>query len=741
MATGKEAFESACQIGVAKTYNYRQLSQIFHGIDQAFNNLEVSGIGNIVVSGSVPDGEENGQIGFFQGSDGNYYEYIWVDSEWKNVKTQNEDVTVAGSAPFITISGTAIETQRDINHYLNEKIESLILDPSGEPIDLELFATISYVDAADNQLEAQIEAIEVQVSGYDFSTFATTDYVNSGDTALGVQIAEISGNVDDVEVAQADLSNQVTGINVRVVSGETTQQQIIGRLDQLETTRGADKLYQVLAVTTDLAVRNGELVFNNADATLVSFISLAPFDNNGNPSPLVNVGDIIDVELGGATNRYQVAQGTTDAQSILCIYLSGNSTFAIGQTITIYIYPQNSANYATTDYVDAQTALKLNLTGGALTGTVTTDSLIKSTRTGGYAFQVYNESSDSNVAFLHSNGNIRGAQGVFTDTLEVRQAATFKKNIILEAAINATGNVNSNGGWVTGNWGFDTNEKGVRWYTSDRGSNHLADITWQTDKLETLIYDDYLWTLKVQNSGNTDSKVLISADYSSGLILNEVGELNTNGNVSIGGNLSFSNGGTINVSNGNTVLSGRASLDIKTAADYPVVISSGSSYKKVFAIYGYEGSEDDNRGEVAYINANGKAYFNEVYANDEKLATESFVNAGGGMRWQHATHTTAANLVAGEFFIASNGNIYLHPTSYDGVNLAPSSTATEVTGMKQLGSVHRANGESAYHITWDGIRYNNESNRYIRIQKNAIHLGDSTTQGEIYRLNIPGFTF
>lgn len=111
------------------------------------------------------------------------------------------------------------------------------------------------------------------------------------------------------------------------------------------------------------------------------------------------------------------------------------------------------------------------------------------------------------------------------------------------------------------------------------------------------------------------------------------------------------------------------------------------------------------------------------------------------MRWKHATHTTAGNLVPGEFFIASNGNIYLHPTSFDGVDLSVSNTATEVTGMKQLGTVHRDNGESAYHITWDAISYNNQSNNYIRVTKNATHLGDSTTAGQIYRLNIPGFTF
>ena len=99
--------------------------------------------------------------------------------------------------------------------------------------------------------------------------------------------------------------------------------------------------------------------------------------------------------------------------------------------------------------------------------------------------------------------------------------------------------------------------------------------------------------------------------------------------LALGGKLSFSNGGTLDVSSGNTVLTGRASLDIRTAADYPVVISSGSSYKKVLAIYGFDGNQDDNRGETAYINANGNAYFNEVYSNDEELATKAYVDDMG----------------------------------------------------------------------------------------------------------------
>ena len=993
MTTGKEAFESACQIGVAKSYNYRQLSQVFYGIDQAIQEIASSGGGNIVISGSQPDGEEEGQIAFFQGVDGNYYEYIWVGGSWVNVKTQNDDVTVAGSAPFITISGTEIETQRDINHYLNEKIESLILDPSGEPIDLEPFATIEYSDAEDAKLQAQIDAI-------DLTPLATIEYSDTEDAKLQAQIdaltpepdlgppttvtrlyrfsrttlnnGEMFGSSEDAELlgtlafADKDAANQdtpvfsegdevsfggwtykflnsagkveyvsgpggnisvgtrytvtftiyPTGLANRVAAGEQTQaeiqqtivtaldtqsslqRQIIELEEELEAlmpsvdrgewdfsidvdpgSNGENQgLYTMLRVFTQadreaaqdactvtyaecMQSNQGDPVAQgqcNTDYTLCS--NAVPEANSTNPTPDFSQCEvlrfatydanneshnwILDVQPGtyinvfnadnddyalyqvtavqgmwyegrsditvnvisakgtatgrgrfkvftldedsgvDLTNYLQKSGGTMTGSLILdapkdktLLRMSKNGTTeiefvnheeglwihadtafkivgyrngALSQMLKVYkddidnddpaddkpggIRISNMRDPASAldgvnlsymeDYVSSYysgfTGEYLRLDGGVLTGNLVLDTgsglyskeIIKSTRNTGYAFQVRPDDGDA-TASIHTNGN-----------------SVFKH-------IDNKGHINTEeGGWVGGNWGFYNPTKGIRFYNDDK-STHFADITRQGIVLENKMYADNLWTLKVQDANDSNSKTLIYGDYSSGLILNEVGELNTNGNVSIGGNLSFPNGGQINVSSGGTVLTGRASLDIKTAADYPVVFSSGSSYKKLVAFYGYDGDADDNRSEVASINANGNAYFNDVFSNGEQLAT-----VGNGMRWKHATHEVAADLVEGEFFVASsNGNIYLHPTSYDGIDLGVGSTATSVTDIKQLGTIHRANGDSAYHITWNQITYNNGSNKYIRISKNATHLGDSTTQGEIYRLNIPGFTF
>ena len=918
MTTGKEAFESACQIGVSKSYNYRQLSQVFFGIDQAIQEIEISGGGNIVVSGVQPDGTEEGQIGFFQGVDGNYYEYIWVGSSWVNVKTQNDDVTVAGSAPFITISGTTLETQRDINHYLNDKIENLIVDPSGEPIDLAPFATIEYSDAEDAKLQAQIDALTPEPDLgppttvqrlYRFSrttvnngemfgssenaellntlVFADKDAANQAKPVFSAgdevsfggwtyKFTDSAGHLEYVSGPGGNISVGTrytvtftiypTGLANRVASGEETQAQIQqtittaletqsdiqteqgvqnNQINALETqiqllaqTQAAgrwryerniasgprppatgtfygthvDNVSNVLTDWSDLrlimvdktdldsnnytfsAFEEGdkiEILANDGSSAVFGTVTNDPQNetygnmivtverSNGGPTegteyilsvyrPGANGGDVdldildnryvtkIDADAtyiersheGGAqtiqnpssTNVLKVKSGTegglgnnfwvTNGAGTTLFNVQNNGDISGGADYT----PTLNSHLTNLKWVNETVSNYLPLTGGYITGTVNIEPSSESTS---LFLKGSSENQDGkNILDIYSN---TGKEIMWVDSTHVGVNNTARtptshnhltsKQYVDQAiqssfeSIDFTGEyLRLDGGVLTGNLVIDSG--------SGIYSKEIIKSTRSTGYAFQVRPDDGDETSHIHTNGN--------AKFAQGTFTDDV---TFETNVKLDGTLSFTNGGTINVSSGGTVLSGRASLDIKTAADYPVVISSGSSYKKVLAIYGFDGSADDNRGETAYINANGNAYFKDVFSNDEKLATESYVNASGGMRWQHATHTTAANLVAGQFFIASNGNIYLHPTSYDGVNLAPGSTATEVTGMKQLGSVHRANGESAYHITWDAIKYNNESNKYIRIQKNATHLGDSTTQGEIYRLNIPGFTF
>ena len=128
-----------------------------------------------------------------------------------------------------------------------------------------------------------------------------------------------------------------------------------------------------------------------------------------------------------------------------------------------------------------------------------------------------------------------------------------------------------------------------------------------------------------------------------------------------------------------------------------------------------------------------------------QAATKAYVDDLAGspnFRWVRVDRSVGAeNLSIGEFFISSNGNIYLHSKTKDNIDLSVDSSAVSVTGMKQLCSVHKNNGVSVYCITMSEITFNGGANNYIRIVKSAIHTSDYTSVEQICRINIPGFTF
>ena len=392
---------------------------------------------------------------------------------------------------------------------------------------------------------------------YDASADMWYAVSSEGSTQLAEDFEDLEERVDAIEGGSINLDEYYTktevdalidGIDPDVVLSnyytiaqvDSADQLLQDQIDNLTITKGTAATYTLTGVGITVGIRPGDFYIDNAIVSQLAFISLARDDDNGNNRPIGEEGDIL--EIHGPNNvsyRYTIEQISDGIAAV--DYTAGNSPDDLlvpGTTYNIYIYPKNG-NSASVEYVNSQLDKKLSLTGGDLSGTLNTNALVKSTRTSGYAYLVYDEENESNTAFIHSNGNIRGAAATFTSSLEVRGSSTFKDTF------NVEGNVNCNGGWIKGNWGIDTNGKGVRWYSSDR-NDHLADITFQTDKLETLIYDDYLWTLKVQNSGNTDSNTLISADYSSGLTLNEVNQININGNINSDGHF-FTKGGSFRI--------------------------------------------------------------------------------------------------------------------------------------------------------------------------------------------------
>ena len=117
----------------------------------------------------------------------------------------------------------------------------------------------------------------------------------------------------------------------------------------------------------------------------------------------------------------------------------------------------------------------------------------------------------------------------------------------------------------------------------------------------------------------TNDAHAVNRGYADGRYLKKTGGTLT-------GNLAFNGGSRIDANTGNEVLTGRACFEIRSAADLPIAMSSGSTFKPLLAFYGYDGSQPDNKGKVAEIKANGNAYFTNVFAENEKLATQAYVD-------------------------------------------------------------------------------------------------------------------
>ena len=180
--------------------------------------------------------------------------------------------------------------------------------------------------------------------------------------------------------------------------------------------------------------------------------------------------------------------------------------------------------------------------------------------------------------------------------------------------------------------------------------------------------------------------------------------------------------------------------------------TNGESRMEIFSgqTFKITGTVSGNLTQLFGVSGSGNVTLNNLRdpSGSKDAANKRYVDALAKrtcQRWKYASHEVAANLAEGEFFIASsNGHIYMHPRSYDNINMGVNSSAGTVT-LNFLCTVHDpATGANWYNIVADEIKFNNgdsSGNKYIRIKKSSELLVKSNiTAGNVYLINIPGFT-
>ena len=257
------------------------------------------------------------------------------------------------------------------------------------------------------------------------------------DNSVKFESGDLGVSGGNLQYAGIDLVNKNT-FDQHVQDNVESFEAVDARLDQLEVNKGSVKQYDINAISSQVTVRQGEVNLNNADYQLVTFLSIGLTDKQGNNSHIIDVGDIIEIDRGAPHNdevRYLVNSydSGTNACGVSYINNVGVTTpFAVGDTLEIYVYPQNQAGTISEsevdvkllDYIkkDGSVALQaqswnLNVpdTGTRFNLNVNTDSGIALTRNNSYMLRA----TPSNVAVasnfsLNNNSkiNFNGGSGV-----------------------------------------------------------------------------------------------------------------------------------------------------------------------------------------------------------------------------------------------------------------------------------------------------------------------------------------
>ena len=198
----------------------------------------------------------------------------------------------------------------------------------------------------------------------------------SEDQTYGNQSMVISGDSVSLEnriaAGEEVQGNLLSTVNIALIK----QQQLDHSIKELAVTKGKVARYTTTEINSVPNVsRPGQLAVNNADPSEVTLVSFGTEDLDSIlTKPMAN-GDIVEfVDVNGNVNRFTVIDGAGSPTLVAVRYVSGDSDFVVGEDEQVYIYPQNVSG-ASKDYVDEQDALKLNLTGGTLSGRLVTDDI------------------------------------------------------------------------------------------------------------------------------------------------------------------------------------------------------------------------------------------------------------------------------------------------------------------------------------------------------------------------------
>ena len=212
---------------------------------------------------------------------------------------------------------------------------------------------------AENGVTYVYDSNRWRVKQYKLDDSALEDYATKEWTEDKIAEAELDGDID--------LTNYAT-----IVYSDAEDETLQNQIDELGVTKGKVARYTTDNVSGSPVSRPGQLAFDASDPASVNLASFGIEDADGVlTKPMANQ-DIIEFvdAVNNKVSRYKITDASGAPTLVAVEYVSGDNDFQVGEEEQVYIYPQNASG-ASKDYVDAQDAFRLPLTGGELTGSLT----------------------------------------------------------------------------------------------------------------------------------------------------------------------------------------------------------------------------------------------------------------------------------------------------------------------------------------------------------------------------------
>ena len=295
------------------------------------------------------------------------YKYDLANDCWVVVNT---NLVADIDSQLSTLSGEVSRLDGEIETALTERdelIESAIANNESQD---------GRIDALEQSIGGGIQPsvtymLETDKIGNPSSEVAAVELVDSDDNFSNVKFQGTGGVtvtsntssiiIDGSGITSAptvDPNDYYTKLQVDALDGHLQDQ-----IDELTVTKGAASVYTLNEIGIQVGIRPGDFYIDSTVAKNVSFLALAPEDNNGNDRPLGDVGDIIEiVGLNNRSYRYTITTASDGIAGVeFLVAAHPDDLFIAGTTFTIYIYPQNKTT-ASLDYVDSSVAPKADKT-------------------------------------------------------------------------------------------------------------------------------------------------------------------------------------------------------------------------------------------------------------------------------------------------------------------------------------------------------------------------------------------